>query len=477
MLLKGYIFSVLYVLLCVGLALILYKLGMPKKYTRKTVHILVGLEWLILYTYFGAGWHFLAVCIAFTLLLLLSHIKNLLPAMASEGDNAPGTVYYGVAMTVLAAISLFVGEMMIPFGIGVMCTSFGDGFAGVFGQAIPSKYNPKIFRNKSVFGSLAGFAFSLLVVFVFNVGFDLGMLWWQMLLVALFSIEMELLGVFGLDNIFVTLGTAFLAFAFLYWAPVVAFIAPIMLTPVVIMLVISKKALTSMGLVFAMVLDLVVSLCLGNFGFVLLLFFLFVSVAIDKVKRIKKQSMGIEKRGDCRDAVQVTANGLIPMIMAILYSCTFNPVFVYAYVAVLAEAFADTAASGFGVFSKSTFDLFKWKSTKCGLSGGMSVHGTVASLVAAFMLSAIAIPFGIDAVEMLICGAVAFLGVVFDSFLGSVLQVKYKCKLCGEITEKETCCGKYTKKASGFEFFDNDVVNLTSGIFTAVLAAVIFSLI
>ena len=44
MLTKGYIFSVLYVLLCVGLALVLYKLGLPKKYTRKTVHILVGFD-------------------------------------------------------------------------------------------------------------------------------------------------------------------------------------------------------------------------------------------------------------------------------------------------------------------------------------------------------------------------------------------------------------------------------------------------
>lgn len=475
MIIKGYIFSVLYVLLCVALGLILYKLGISKKYTRKTVHILVGFEWLILYTYFGATWHFLAVCIAFTLLLLLSHIKKLLPAMSSDGDNAPGTVYYGVAMTVLSAISLFVGEMMIPFGIGVMCTSFGDGFAGVVGQLVPSKYNPKIFGKKSLLGSLAGLLFSLLVVVCFNFAYDLGLIWWQIALVGIFAVLMELIGVYGLDNIFITLGTAFLTYAFLYWSPIVGFLAPIMLTPVVIITVISKKALTPLGLVFAMVLDLVVSLCLGNFGFILLLFFLFASVAIDKVKRLKKASLGIEKRGDCRDAVQVTANGLIPMVMAILYACTFEPIFIFAYVAVLAEAFADTAASGFGVFSKNTFDLFRWKSTKCGLSGGMSYHGTFASLIAALALSALALPFGIGIVEALVCAGTAFLGVIFDSFLGSVLQVKYQCTVCGEITEKEFCCRKNTKKHSGFEFFDNDVVNLTSGVFTAVITALIFS--
>ena len=464
-------------LLCVGLALVLYKLGLPKKYTRKTVHILVGFEWLILYTYFGASLHFLAICIGFTLLLLLSHLKNLLPAMASDGDNAPGTVYYGVAMTVMAALSLLDSNLMIPFGIGVMCTSFGDGFAGIAGQAIPSKYNPKIFGKKSLFGSLAGLLFSLLVVLLFNFAYELGLLWWHITLIALFAVLMELIGVYGLDNIFITLGTALLAYAFIYWPPVVGFIAPIMLTPIVIITVISKKALTPLGLAFALVLDLVVSLCLGNFGFLLLLFFLFASVAIDKVKRMKKASLGVEKRGDCRDAVQVTANGLIPMIMALLYACTFNVIFALAYVAVLAEAFADTAASGFGVFSGKTFDLFKWKSTKCGLSGGMSVHGTVASFVAACALSAISLAFGVGVIEALLCAIIAFFGVLVDSMLGSLLQVKYKCSVCGEITEKETCCRKITKKFSGFEFFDNDVVNLTSGAVTAVLAAVIFSLI
>ena len=141
------------------------------------------------------------------------------------------------------------------------------------------------------------------------------------------------------------------------------------------------------------------------------------------------------------------------------------------------QAFADTAASGFGVFSRKTFDLFKWKSTKCGLSGGMSVHGTVASFVAACALSAISLAFGVGVIEALLCAIIAFFGVLVDSMLGSLLQVKYKCSVCGEITEKETCCRKITKKFSGFEFFDNDVVNLTSGAVTAVLAAVIFSLI
>ena len=121
---KGYIFSVLYGLICIAFGLLLYKLGLPKKYTRKTVHILVGFEWTILYIFMGPSLHFLAVCLAFTLLLLVTHVKKLVPAMSSDGDNAPGTVYYAVAMSVLATVSYFEPRFVLPFGIAVFCTSF-----------------------------------------------------------------------------------------------------------------------------------------------------------------------------------------------------------------------------------------------------------------------------------------------------------------------------------------------------------------
>ena len=247
-----------------------------------------------------------------------------------------------------------------------------------------------------------------------------------------------------------------------------------MLTPLVIILVIKKKALTTKGLIFAMVLDLVISLTMGNFGFVLLLAFLFGSIAIDKVKALKKREDTITKRGDCRDEIQVIANGLIPMMLAVLYSCTFHPVFVVAYVAVLAEAFADTAASGFGVFSKNTFDFFKMRKCPCGISGGMSVIGTLASLLAAGLFSLLVLPFGIKSFTFILIVIVsAFLGVVFDSFLGSLLQVKYKCTVCNSLTEREWHCNKLTKQVAGYRFFDNDVVNITSAVFSALVAVLL----
>ncbi len=474
MILKGYIFSILYAFLCLGMALVAYKLGMPKKYSRKLVHILVGAEWIILSHYMGATYHFLVVCVFFFLVLLVSYVKNLMPMISSESDNAPGTVYYAVAMSIMAVVTMFVPNMLVPFGIGVFCTSVGDGFAGIAGQLIKKK-NPKIYGNKSVFGSLANFAASFLTALIFKLVFSLNLNVWQCIAIGIFSAGLELVTVFGLDNIVITVGCALLAYGFIYHPVINGFVVPIILTPFVVAIVIEKKVLTKWGLATAILLDVVVSVFLGNFGFVLLACFLFGSVIIDKFKKRAKKVDSIAKKGDCRDAVQVVSNGLIPMLMAIMYAITQSGAFIVAYVAALAEAFADTAASGVGMYSRSVFDIFRMKKTAHGLSGGMSVIGTLASLVAAFVIAGVAFLFGAIGWELLLVAAFCgFLGSVFDSFLGSLFQIKYKCSECNEITEKTEHCGKATRIISGFSFFDNDTVNLTSGLFSAILAAVLY---
>ena len=477
MVIWGYIGSLAYGIVCLLISLLAYRLGMPKRYTRKIVHILVGFEWVILYHLMGVGIHFVAVALIFTAMLFVSYKKSLMPMISSDNDNAPGTVYYAVAMSVMSLITLFVPDMMFPFGIGVFCTSFGDGFAGVVGQSI-KKYNPKVFRNKTLYGALANFLFSFATCLVFKNVFEMGLSVWQCVLIAFLGMLLELLGVYGLDNIFVTLGTSFLAYSFINFEWLEGYYAPIVLTPLVIILVIQKKALTKKALILALILDLAVSLSLGDFGFVLLLSFLVGGILVDKVKALRKREDTITKKGDCRDSIQVIANGLIPMAMAVLFASTFNPVFIVAYVAVLGEAFSDTAASGIGVFSKKTYDIFRFKKGVCGLSGGVSLIGTAAALIASVLFSLLAVAFGIRNVEIiLIIITSSFCGMLFDSLLGSLFQVKYKCSVCASLTEREQHCSKPAKIYSGYPFFDNDVVNVLSGAFSAGLSILLYTLI
>lgn len=470
----GYVGALGYGILCLLISMIAYKAGVPKKYTRKIVHILVGFEWVILYHTMGCGLHFIAVCLIFTALLAVSYKKSLMPMISSDGDNAPGTVYYGLSMTVMAIVSLFLENFIFAFGIAVFCTSVGDGFAGIIGSSI-EKYNPKVYKNKSLIGTLSAFVFSFASAYVFALIYELPLGIPYAMAVGAFAAGLELITDYGLDNITLPLGVSTLSYALMYLDGAENYLVPILLTPFVIALASGKKILTTGGILAAVALDVVVSVALGNFGFTLLLSFLLLSVVIDKIKKRVKGTDNIAKKGDKRDTVQVLANGLVPAAFAALYLLTNNFAFVIAFCVALGEAFSDTAASGIGALSKKAYDPFRFKRIEVGLSGGMSVIGTLASLIAPVLFLTIALAFGVlDVKWWLISSLIAFSGALLDSLLGSLLQAKYRCNVCSAVTEKETHCGEQCELVSGLKFVTNDLVNLVSAVFVSCLSVVVY---
>ena len=476
MILKGYIFGIGYAFICLIISFIMYKLGVPKKYTRKVVHILVGFEWVILYHYFGPEIHFLTVCVIFLILLAIAYRGRLMPMISSDDDNAPGTVYYAAAMTGVAAVGCFVPEVMLPFGIGVMCTSFGDGLAGFIGQAI-ERYNPKIYGSKTLIGSLTNFVISTACAAVISSVYSLELGIVNCIFIGILSTELELVTTRGLDNVSVTWGTTALAYAFMYFVNVNAYLIPVIFTPIIVMLCVQKKALTRVGILMAIILDIAAAVAFGNKGFIVLCIFFIGSIIVDKIKKYyKKQSRNENTNIECRNYMQVLVNGMIAFLCSISFIITKNPIFAIPFVASLAEAFADTVASGIGALSKRTYDPFRRRECESGLSGGMSLIGTISSFIAALIISVIAYCLGFNGfgfAELVIVSLSAFLGGIFDSFLGSLFQIKYRCTECGKITEREEHCDTRTVRYSGFAFIDNDIVNLLSCTFSAILATVL----
>lgn len=475
---KGYLFGIGYAFLCLLLSLIIYKCGVSKRITRKIVHILVGFEWVILYRYMGAGIHFLAVCVFFLLVLTVAYRKKLMPMISSDEGNSPGTVYYAVAMTGVATVACFVPELMLPFGIGIFCTSIGDGAAGLVGQYIRS-FNPKIYKNKTLLGAVANFTVSFISALVMDLSFDIGLDFWHFAVIGAVSAGLELVTGFGLDNISVTWGITLLAYAFMYFPEITEYVIPIVLTPYIICFAIEKKALTRGGVIAALALDLCVSVSLGNFGFVMLVSFLMLGVLVDKIKStiLKRGRNDTFQKRECRSHTQVLANGSVSALCALMYFASYERIFLVAFVASLAEALADTSASGIGVSSRYTYDIFRMKKCEKGLSGGVSFIGTLASLVASYGMALIGYAFGVfDLGEVLIVTAAGFFGCLFDSLLGSIAQAKYRCVSCGKIIESKSHCGEDAERISGFTHIDNDTVNLMSCIFAAIFAAVLYIL-
>lgn len=467
----GYLFSLLYVFAVIAVGFFLYRLGMPKIYTRKFIHVFVAFEWVILYHFMGTSLHFFFVCLFFLFLLTLVYRKQWMPMMSSDGENDPGTVYYALAMSSLALTSYFFPSMMLPFGIGVFATSLGDGLAGVAGQAVRRR-NPELYHGKTLVGSLACFLLTSLSSFVFINVYGMPLHVGHAVAIGVFAAGIELLTTHGLDNITVTLSAAALALFFSQMPSAWNYAVPILATPFILVFVFKKRSLRADGVVAALLLDAAVSVFLGNFGFLTLLLFFGVSLMADAYKKEKKKDLfgAREAKGTRRDAYQVLANGLLPIAAAGFCFATGKSVFLLAFVAGLAEALADTVASSLGVLSASAFDPFRFRRCERGISGGMSLLGTLSSLLAAFGLSFFTCLFGVRPLFALVAGASAFLGAVFDSLLGSLLQVKYRCKICRRLTEKTVCCKEKTERVGGLPFMDNDLVNLCSSLFAILLS-------
>jgi uncharacterized membrane protein len=105
----------------------------------------------------------------------------------------------------------------------------------------------------------------------------------------------------------------------------------------------------------------------------------------------------------------------------------------------------------------------------------MSVLGTAQAAVGASLMMLLGSFASLLSVPQLLVGAAAaFLGCIFDSFLGSVVQAKYRCVKCGAMTEKEVHCSINAALVRGIRTVDNDIVNLFSNLFTVAVAVMAY---
>ena len=236
---------------------------------------------------------------------------------------------------------------------------------------------------------------------------------------------------------------------------------------------VKKEALTLSGAIAAGVLIVTSALCGKWFGLVYLLVVYFTIAAMDKI--LKKKTDGIfsdiNKKSGARDHVQVFANGFAAFLCLLLYKLTDRQAFMIAYGVSLAQAFADSIASDVGVLSKGNpVSICRFRTVPKGLSGGVSLLGIAASLCAGLFCGLLYYLFFFQITDALLIVSFSFAGCLIDSVLGDLAQEKFRCPVCGIITEKTTHCGQDTNHLSGIRHLDNCMVNLISNVLSTLLA-------
>lgn len=239
-----------------------------------------------------------------------------------------------------------------------------------------------------------------------------------------------------------------------------------------------RKALTisAAGLATAMIL---VALLAGpNYAAFLILSFLFITV-VDKAckKKIQSTEENITQKTGTRDVIQVFVNGGVSMLSVLLWYFSGNRIFLLCFISALVESFGDSAASNIGIATgQQAYDICRFRRITNGLSGGVTIGGTLGCLISCVAMSSLALLLktAITVREMFLIIVASFTGCMFDSILGSLVQRKNKCSVCGTITEKKIHCKNETVYFSGIKAINNDCVNLICNFFSAFIIYILF---
>lgn len=189
-------------------------------------------------------------------------------------------------------------------------------------------------------------------------------------------------------------------------------------------------------------------------------------------KKMEKATEGVLEKGGTRGMKQVLVNGGPGCLCMVLYLIFKNDLFLLAYYASIFEVMADSIASDVGVLSKKApRDICTWKVVSKGMSGGVSVLGLVSSGVCCTVAAVLVGVFRqYPAWSLLVIALAPYMGMLLDSVLGSLMQVKYICRVCGMQTEQLEHCGQPTKVLKGIPKISNSMVNLICASLAAVLA-------
>jgi len=198
-----------------------------------------------------------------------------------------------------------------------------------------------------------------------------------------------------------------------------------------------------------------------GWGAVLVIYFV-LATALSRWGRAEKarRTGDIIPDGGRRTALQVLANG---GVFAALLTVGEHPAIRLAALAALATAAADTWATEVGTRVGGTpRHLFSGDPLPPGLSGGVTLAGTVAALAGAIS-TGLAAPWLIPTAGVagvLIVTTAGFLGALLDSVLGATVQGRRRCPRCGTIGERTRHCDTFTEHAAGWRWMTNDLVNL-----------------
>ncbi|MGH7598690.1 MAG: DUF92 domain-containing protein [bacterium] len=398
-----------------------------------------------------------------------------------------GTFYYPLSYAVL--LLLFWQRQVMILSISFALMAFGDAIAGIIaGKVQQRKILPLSWDKKSLQGSVAMFACSAFLValglalFRHHDGLTFGSSILVAIAIGLLATAAEAISYRGSDNLTVPLLSALGLLVILKPETQIQFLFGEALALTVVSAAFTVKALDLSGALAGFIIGTFVFGIGGwSFAIPMLLFFIVSSL----LSKLPQQNATVAEKmiakGDCRDAVQVLANGLLPTLTVITSLFIKNETAFLLYLGGLAAATADTWATEIGLrLGKQPRSILTGKLVAPGTSGGITLVGVLGAILGAALV-ALAGYLSYRFFKKIEIHWQLFIGVTIggiiaqfiDSLLGATLQRRNRCVVCGKITERGEHCGQPANHASGWRWLDNDVVNIACGVSGMLIVAAI----
>lgn len=217
----------------------------------------------------------------------------------------------------------------------------------------------------------------------------------------------------------------------------------------------------------------------GTFGFTLLLLAFFVpSVALSRMGKARKRTLVDIGKVGARDAAQVLANGGVATLCAVTFALTHDQRWAWGFAGAYAAATADTWATEIGTLARHRpRSIFTLRPIATGLSGGVTVPGTLAEIAGAAWIALAAAPcVALNAGNVTVRAVFGTLlagviGSTVDSVLGASAQELRRCEKCARTCETNPhVCGAPTRLVRGIAGVSNDLVNLFATVTGAAIA-------
>tara|TARA_B100001250_G_C19548920_1_gene678101 strand:- start:13 stop:720 length:708 start_codon:yes stop_codon:yes gene_type:complete len=209
----------------------------------------------------------------------------------------------------------------------------------------------------------------------------------------------------------------------------------------------------------------------GGYSYIYPIVVFFITSTI--LSLFKKQNTKIIKSD--RTIKQVYANGGIALFICILNHFFSHSLIYPCFLASLAAANSDTWGTEFGKKSnKNPIDILSGNVVIDGVSGGITLYGTIGSILGSISIGIIGYYFITDIKIIFLIIISGFISSIFDSILGSSVQARYISPDGLIITEKyEKSYYLYT----GSKKINNDIVNLYCTISGSLIFLIIHSII